>query len=500
MGQGERQMDRQMTGRLRFVPASQIAGTDINNDRGDHIGDVQDLLMARGSGATRFVVVETGAVLGMGGRNVLVPYDSFRWDDANERLVLSSSKEQLEAMPEFNQEDWDLQRRGGQNRLSEFFRGENERVTQDEYRDRIGRDRTVAVRGPIRSVERESGDSGAEHVVVVVDTQDQGQQRVILGPVWYVTGHPASPTRGTQFDGVAWKTDNGELVAQRAMIDQRPLNLRSERGEAAWTGQREGQANAPQPGFFLADELEGATVLCQGDTCGDVSELIIESNSGRVAFISIDPDENFLGVGDTDRLVPWTLVSVMADGQVSVDATKDMILGSTEAPDDFAEFGSSNQYRSVYGAFGIQPTNFHSAQRDHRQGQTDPMQRRGAGDRMMQSDDWMQNQNFAQAFQRGEDLTVRGKVLRVMSVNPGADLSEARAVVVQDRDGARHTILLGSEQSLKEKNLRLQEGSEITVKAKRIDLQNRTHLIGYSFETDDGQEVKLRDRKRSNDR
>jgi sporulation protein YlmC with PRC-barrel domain len=103
----------------------------------------------------------------------------------------------------------------------------------------------------------------------------------------------------------------------------------------------------------LLSELKGAKLDCRGTTCGRVDDVVLEMNSGMVAFVSIDPDQNFLGVGDTKRLAPWSVVSIGADGKVRVDAQKEMMLSTTKTPDDITTLNRSGDVDAIYNAYQV---------------------------------------------------------------------------------------------------------------------------------------------------
>ncbi len=83
--------------------ASQFIGEPVVNQAGEKIGNINDLLFDK-SGRVANVVIGVGGFLGIGEKNVGVPYDALSITaDANGRRVLNASlsKAQLEAAPEF---------------------------------------------------------------------------------------------------------------------------------------------------------------------------------------------------------------------------------------------------------------------------------------------------------------------------------------------------------------------------------------------------------------
>jgi sporulation protein YlmC with PRC-barrel domain len=96
---------------------SEIKGTDVYNDRNEKIGNVDDVLVDS-HGNVKAVVIGVGGFLGVGERNVAVPFNELHWQvnttrSANGQQVAQDmshpsratlpgvTKEQLQQAPEF---------------------------------------------------------------------------------------------------------------------------------------------------------------------------------------------------------------------------------------------------------------------------------------------------------------------------------------------------------------------------------------------------------------
>lgn len=77
-------------------------GKSVFNENDEKIGDINDIVIAS-DGGNMYVLIGAGGFLGMGEKNVAVPFDRIqRMDD---RIMLSGySKEQLKALPEVRKE------------------------------------------------------------------------------------------------------------------------------------------------------------------------------------------------------------------------------------------------------------------------------------------------------------------------------------------------------------------------------------------------------------
>lgn len=84
-------------------PASEIIGTEVRNNAGENIGDVNELILAN-DGKVRAVVIGVGGFLGMGERDVAVAFNSLkitRDDDNDEVITIDATKDTLSNAPQW---------------------------------------------------------------------------------------------------------------------------------------------------------------------------------------------------------------------------------------------------------------------------------------------------------------------------------------------------------------------------------------------------------------
>ena len=82
----------------------QAANNGAAQPQGEKIGDINNLLVAQ-NGSIAAVVIGVGGFLGIGEKNVAVPFDSLSWSvDANDNAIahLAATKDQLKAAPSFD--------------------------------------------------------------------------------------------------------------------------------------------------------------------------------------------------------------------------------------------------------------------------------------------------------------------------------------------------------------------------------------------------------------
>lgn len=90
--------------------ASEITGKQVYSstaDDAEHIGDVSDFVIGP-DGSIAAVIIGVGGFLGIGEKSVAVNFAELEWviaEDGTERFVLPTTKEALEAAPEFETVD-----------------------------------------------------------------------------------------------------------------------------------------------------------------------------------------------------------------------------------------------------------------------------------------------------------------------------------------------------------------------------------------------------------
>jgi hypothetical protein len=82
------------------VSAKELLDETVTNGARENIGDINDILIDR-EGKVAAVIVGVGGFLGMGEKDVALPYETFGKDD-NDELVIgtSASKASLQSAPE----------------------------------------------------------------------------------------------------------------------------------------------------------------------------------------------------------------------------------------------------------------------------------------------------------------------------------------------------------------------------------------------------------------
>ncbi len=79
--------------------ASKVIGSDVVNEAGTTIGEIEDVLVSS-DGKQPYAVLSIGGFLGLGARLVVVPYETLQFGDKTVTLP-GASKEELMMLPVF---------------------------------------------------------------------------------------------------------------------------------------------------------------------------------------------------------------------------------------------------------------------------------------------------------------------------------------------------------------------------------------------------------------
>jgi sporulation protein YlmC with PRC-barrel domain len=84
--------------------ASNMIGTTVYSTNNENVGDINDIIIGK-DGRVEGVVIGVGGFLGLGEKDVLLPLDRVQFsrdDNNNQRLVIASTKQDLENAPAFD--------------------------------------------------------------------------------------------------------------------------------------------------------------------------------------------------------------------------------------------------------------------------------------------------------------------------------------------------------------------------------------------------------------
>jgi sporulation protein YlmC with PRC-barrel domain len=465
-----------------FRSARWLSDRDIINDNAEVIASVSDLILDRGSGRIEYAIIKTSGNYGTSGKLVTVPYTSLRWEAGDkDRFVLAATTEQLTLFPEYTAERWNAMRDGSkkdENGLRDRLEADN-KSSGDPYAGSLENSVNTRIEGEITGVERVRTTTFGEQVEVSIKTTDGSTKRVAIGPSWFVNATNAAPMRGDKVvvDAMSLPRDPEQLLAaSNYRSGNRELRLRDASGSPTWalkTIESNGQSySAPYSRYLPISKITGLKVDCRGDDCGKVNDVILDRHSGQIAFLSIDPNQNFLGISDTKRLLPWSIATVTLDDIVRIDASKDMVLQSPETPADITTLSNGTHAERVYKAFNVPAPRFDPAEKRVDNRMSDP------------SNAWGHDGAVNGAIERSAVTSMQGSVLDITDVKFDNGTAPARAIKVRSLDKSQgdYLVLLGPVTCMNNQKTMCKVGDSIKLDAYRTTIDNRQYWLARSVD------------------
>jgi sporulation protein YlmC with PRC-barrel domain len=92
---------------FRLMRASQLMGKNVENPKGENLGEIKDLVIDVNNERVFYAILEFGGFLGLGEKLFAYPVRYFNPTSANtDKLVLNVDKEKLKAAPGFARDSW----------------------------------------------------------------------------------------------------------------------------------------------------------------------------------------------------------------------------------------------------------------------------------------------------------------------------------------------------------------------------------------------------------
>jgi sporulation protein YlmC with PRC-barrel domain len=99
-------MNRTDTNYRRTLSAGTLIGDSVKNAQGEELGTLKEIMLDVERGQIAYGVLETGSFLGMGGKLFAIPFEAFKVDEKDEKLVLNVDKETLKNAEGFDKNNW----------------------------------------------------------------------------------------------------------------------------------------------------------------------------------------------------------------------------------------------------------------------------------------------------------------------------------------------------------------------------------------------------------
>jgi len=93
-----------VSGDTHVLSANALIGHKIYNPQGEHLGDIKDVMLDVDLGKVAYSVLSFGGFLGMGDKLFAIPFEAFRLDPSNDRVILNVPKDRLKNAPGFDKD------------------------------------------------------------------------------------------------------------------------------------------------------------------------------------------------------------------------------------------------------------------------------------------------------------------------------------------------------------------------------------------------------------
>lgn len=97
-------------GSPKLISSDKVQGTEVYGPNGEHVGEIDRLMIERTSGRVAYAVMSFGGFLGMGKDYYPVPWNSLRYDTTLDGYRTDITREQVEGAPAHaasETSDWD---------------------------------------------------------------------------------------------------------------------------------------------------------------------------------------------------------------------------------------------------------------------------------------------------------------------------------------------------------------------------------------------------------
>jgi sporulation protein YlmC with PRC-barrel domain len=91
---------------LKYLAASSIIGDKVHNDKGEHMGAIEDIMIDITTGKIEYYVLKFGGFLTIGEKYFAIPFNLLKVDPEKKMFIFNQSREMLEKAPGFDMNHW----------------------------------------------------------------------------------------------------------------------------------------------------------------------------------------------------------------------------------------------------------------------------------------------------------------------------------------------------------------------------------------------------------
>jgi sporulation protein YlmC with PRC-barrel domain len=88
------------------LTATSIIGDKVENNNGDDLGTIDNLMINIHTGRVEYAVIEYGSFLGLGGKLFAIPFEELRVAPGRHVFIVDRDKDYLKMSPGFDKNHW----------------------------------------------------------------------------------------------------------------------------------------------------------------------------------------------------------------------------------------------------------------------------------------------------------------------------------------------------------------------------------------------------------
>ena len=88
------------------LSAGTLTGDPVINETGEHLGNLEELMLDLDSGRVAYAVISFGGIMGLGNKLFAVPWQALRVDTDRKAVVVNIARDLLEQAPGFDKDNW----------------------------------------------------------------------------------------------------------------------------------------------------------------------------------------------------------------------------------------------------------------------------------------------------------------------------------------------------------------------------------------------------------
>jgi sporulation protein YlmC with PRC-barrel domain len=104
------------------IAADRVEGTEVYNTKGEHLGEVEDVIIDKQSGKVAYAVMSFGGFLGIGEKYHPVPWSMLKYDTGKSGYVVPLDKRTLEQAPSYDLDELKFQDRAWNTQVYDYYK------------------------------------------------------------------------------------------------------------------------------------------------------------------------------------------------------------------------------------------------------------------------------------------------------------------------------------------------------------------------------------------